>query len=207
LQKVINGEMMSKLSENRKHINNHLASVLDRNRYFKVFIWASIFVLLFIFFFSLPTVFPKTSKIIFGGEQIFAVPFQSRVENNRVYKKIVWINDLQDNSFYYEQFVVVYDDWTDSYWVEKVIEVSDSEEKLIVTHNGTTLRVVDYQDVHGEFVRESGFIGNIYFFVSRPFGILIMGSAMIISLGIYYFGFIRPVRYFNKKFRESYLDE
>jgi len=199
--------MMSRQLENREHIKNHLASVLDKNRYFKIFVWSIVLVTIFLFLFSMPQILPKTSKIIFGGEQIFGVPYQSRVENNRIYKKIIWVDDHNEDDFYENQLVVVYDDWTDSYWVEKIIEFDDLERELIVTHNGTTLRIVDYDDVYGEFDRVSGFIGNIYFFVSRPFGILIMGSALLISIGIYYFGFIRPVRYFNQKFKESYLDE
>jgi hypothetical protein len=199
--------MMSRYLDNKQNINKDLEKVLDKNRYFKIFVWSLILVFFVLFIFSLPTLFPKTSKLIFNGEQIFGVPYQSRVENNRIYKKIIWVEDLDEEEFYENQLIVVYDDWTDSYWVEKVIEFNDSEKELIVTHNGTTLRIVDYEDVYGEFSRVSNFLGNIYYFVSRSFGILIMGSAMFISLGIYYFGFIRPVKKFNRKFKESYLDE
>lgn len=198
---------MNRYIQNRQNINKHLINVLDKNRYFKLFIWSIILVVFILFVFSFSLIFPKTSKVIFGGEQIFGVPYQSRVENNRIYKKIIWVNDHDETMFHENQLIVVYDDWTDSYWVEKIIEYNDHEEELIVTHNGTTLRIVDYEDVYGEFNRESSFFGNIYFFVSRPFGIIVMGSAMVISLGIYYFGFIRPVKKFNKKFKESYLDE
>ena len=185
--------MMSRHLENTEHIKNHLTSVLDKNRYFKIFIWSIVLVVFFLLLFSMPQIFPRTSKMIFGGEQIFGVPYQSRVENNRVYKKIIWVDAHDESTSFENQFVVVYDDWTDSYWVEKIIEFDDLEKELIVTHNGTTLRIVDYDDVYGEFDRVSGLIGNAYFFVSRPFGILIMGSAMIVSLGIYYFGFVKQI--------------
>lgn len=102
---------------------------------------------------------------------------------------------------------MVYDDWTDSYWTEKIIENKDLEEELIVTHNGTTLKAVDYEDVYGQFVRINGFFGNLYCSVSRPFGIFFMGGAMLTSLWIYYCGFIKPIKILNKKFKESYLDE
>ena len=197
---------MSRHLENEQNINKDLERVLDKNRYYKIFVWSLILVFFVLFIFSLPTLLPKTSKLLFGGEQIFAVPYQSRVENNRIYKRIIWVKDIEEE-FYENQLVVVYDDWTDSYWVEKIIEYNNLEEELIVTHNGTTLRIVDYEDVYGEFNRESNFFGNIYYFVSRSFGILIMGSAMFTSLAIYYFGFIRPVQKFNRKFKASYLDE
>ncbi|PKK95134.1 MAG: hypothetical protein CVV60_02935 [Tenericutes bacterium HGW-Tenericutes-5] len=198
---------MSRDLENKQNINKDLAKVLDKNRYYKIFVWSLVLVFFVLFIFSLPTLLPKLSKQLFNGEQIFAVPYQSRVEDNRIYKKIIWVVDHDEEEFYEDQLIVVYDDWTDSYWVEKIIEFNDLEKELIVTHNGTTLRIVDYEDVFGEFHRESNFLGNIYYFVSRSFGILIMGSAMFVSLGIYYFGFIRPVKKFNRKFKESYLDE
>ena len=201
------GEDMSNYNYNKQNINKHLTKVLNKNRYFKVFTYSIVLVVFILFVFSFPTVFPKTTKAIFGGEQIFGVPYQSRVENNRIYKKIIWVKDVDENSFHENQLVVIYDNWTDSYWVEKIIDFDDVTKELVVTHNGTTLGIAYYEDVYGEFVSVSSFLGNVYFFVSQPFGVIIMGSAMIVSLGIYYFGFIRPVRYFNKKFKESYIDE
>ena len=111
------GEDMSNYNYNKQNINKHLTKVLNKNRYFKVFTYSIVLVVFILFVFSFPTVFPKTTKAIFGGEQIFGVPYQSRVENNRIYKKIIWVKDVDENSFHENQLVVIIENWTEIYWV------------------------------------------------------------------------------------------
>lgn len=193
--------------ENYKdEFNTNLLKNFKRNKsffYFASTVVLAIFVLLFL---SLPLLFPKVSLRVFNGYQDFAIPYKSEIVDGRVMKRVVWIDEVQINELKDGDMVAVVDE-TGTVWIEEIFAVDITNNQVVSTFDGLTVDRVDFEEVAGKFVRQANIIGIFYYFVSLPLGFILMSLAIGGSILVGYYGFVKNIRFYIKKYKENYAND
>lgn len=191
------------MDEKVNDVNNNILRIFIFNKYKTGYILAVIMAFVLLTLFSLPLIFPKFSKKIFNGFQVFAVPYESEIVNGRVFKDIVWLDEVEFEDITNNQLIGV--DIDDTVWVVKVYDKDLVNQELLISTDGVILNRISSENIVGSYLRESKFFGVIYFFTSKPLSLSLIAIAFIASLIVAYLGFIKNIYKFKRKYLENYL--
>ena len=186
-------------------VNNNILRIFIFNKYKTGYFLAVILVFILLVLFSLPLIFPKISKKIFNGFQVFAIPYESEIVNGRVFKDILWLDEVEFEDIRNDQLIGV--DIDDTVWIVKVYDKDIVNQELLISTDGVILNRISSENIVGSYLRESKFFGVIYFFTSQPLSLLLIAIAFIASLVVAYLGFIKNIYKFKRKYLENYLYE
>ncbi|MDY0023749.1 MAG: hypothetical protein RBR66_02360 [Candidatus Izemoplasmatales bacterium] len=182
--------MEQKITKNIKKIYNHICN-MGVSKNLSIFITVLFSTVLLLIFFALPQVLPKYSNHIFGGYQSFVIPYDAEIIDNQIYKKIVWIEDINIDDIDTYTFLAIKDPTTELVTIEKVFSYDEESREIITSPDGVIANRTSYDDIDGAYIKESSSLGIFYYYVSRPLGLIVMSVCFAGALAIGYIVFVK----------------
>ena len=182
--------MEQKLTKHIKKIHNRIGN-MGVSKNLSVFITILFLSALLLIFFALPLISPKYSIHIFGGYQRFVIPYDAEVIDDQIYKKIVWIEEINIDDIDNYTFVAVKDQTTELVTIEKILSYDEESKEIITSPDGVIANRTSYDNIEGALIKESSNLGIFYYFVSRPLGLMVMSVCFAGALAIGYIVFVK----------------
>lgn len=150
--------------------------------------------ILHILFITLPLVLPNRGINLLGYANVIAIPNTQELDEE-LYQRVVTVHPFDINDIEVGDKVIVFGRFsTEVYWVETVVEIREDLGEMDTSFDGFIRNTVQIEDIELKFVRESSFIGVIYFTSSNLRGYLVMLSTHVLILGLIHYFFINEKR-------------
>jgi len=188
-------------SSNDLLINEAIISNMKKSKEVILFIISIVLATICLLLFALPLVFPKISAEVFSGRQIFAIPYQAEIVEGKVYKKIVWVEDIDFQELHPEMLIAV--NYQGNYWIEEIVSIDYELEEVITSFNGTFARRYSLEDVAGLYNRNANAVGIFYYFGSRYYGLIVIGLALFGSIYFWHRGFVKDIKTHIRRFKDD----
>ncbi|MDO9629765.1 MAG: hypothetical protein Q7I99_07665 [Acholeplasmataceae bacterium] len=145
---------------------------------------------LHILFITLPLVLPNRAINVLGYANMIAIPNTQELDTE-LYQRVVTVHPFKLEDIEVGDKVIVYGRYsTSAYWVETVVEIREELGEIDTSFDGFIRYTVQIEDLDFTFVRESSFLGVIYFTSSNLRGYLVMLSTHVLILGLVHYFFI-----------------
>ncbi len=176
--------------------NNDTSSIKKKFKFNKktVFWIVTGLAVLHILFITIPLIFPNRGIDILGYANIIAVPNTQELDEE-LYQRVITVHRFKIDEIEIGDKIIVDGRFsTDVFWVETVVEIREELGEIDTSFNGFVKNTTQIEDVEFVFIRESSFIGVIYFTSSNLRGYLVMLSTHIVILGLVHYFYINEKR-------------
>ena len=145
---------------------------------------------LHILFITIPLVLPNRGIGLLGYANLIAVP-NTQEFREELYQRVITVHPFDINDVEIGDKVIVYGRFsTEVYWVETIVEIRENLGEIDTSFDGFIRYTSQIENIDYKFVRESSFIGVIYFTSSNLRGYLVMLSTHVLILGLVHYFFI-----------------
>ena len=187
LIRQLNKQKNSDIGEKRQPDKTKRKIKLNKKTIFWIVTGISILHILFI---TIPLVLPNRGINLLGYANIIAIPNTQELDEE-LYQRVVTVHPFNIETIEEGDKVIVFGRYsTDAYWVETVVEIREELGEIDTSFDGFIRYTMQIEDLDFEFVRESSFIGVIYYTSSNLRGYLVMLSTHVLILGLIHYFFI-----------------
>lgn len=145
---------------------------------------------LHILFITIPLVLPNRGVNLLGYANIIAIPNTQELDEE-LYQRVVTVHPFHISDVKEGDKVIVYGRFsTQVYWVETIVDIREELGEIDTSFDGFIRNTSLIDDIEFKFVRESSFLGIIYFTSSNLRGYLVMLSTHVLILGLVHYFFI-----------------
>ncbi|PKK99496.1 MAG: hypothetical protein CVV57_00120 [Tenericutes bacterium HGW-Tenericutes-2] len=145
---------------------------------------------LHILFITIPLVLPNRGINLLGYANLIAIPNTQELDEE-LYQRVITVHPFDINDIEVGDKVIVYGRFsTEVYWVETIVDIRENLGEIDTSFDGFIRNTNQIENIDYKFVRESSFIGVIYFTSSNLRGYLVMFSTHVLILGLVHYFFI-----------------
>lgn len=142
-------------------------------------------------FISFPLILPNRGSGLLGNTNVLAVPNNQELDEE-LDTKIVIVKQFKLDELTVGDDILVYGRYsTEIYWIEEVVEIREASNELETTFDGFISNSIPIDDVDYIYIRDSSFLGTIYYVSSSPRGFIVMVTTQALILSVVYYFYIK----------------
>ncbi|MBE0700992.1 MAG: hypothetical protein IH571_04835 [Acholeplasmataceae bacterium] len=157
-----------------------------------IFIVLCGFALIHFLYMLIPMITTNRGMKAFGSVQVLAVPMGQTLVDDSFKVKLVRMTEFKEDDLEVGmQLVITSLRSLEAYWVEEIVEIDTENQIIKTTFDNFTINNTHYEAIEGVFLKESNFLGMLYYISTQPRGFVFMVLTDSMAIAAYYFAFIR----------------